>query len=209
MKIDVKICGLTNVEDAKAALAAGADFIGFVLYPRSPRGIGLEDLERILRELPASAKAVAVVVNVDRAYVERLLDRCRLHAVQFHGDEGPEMCRAPGGRVWRAVARRDGAWVPDPESWAGAERLVVDAAAPRLYGGSGERADWASAATLAAGRKVMLAGGLNPGNVAAALRAVRPAGVDVASGVESAPGRKDHAAVREFVAAARRAEQEL
>jgi phosphoribosylanthranilate isomerase len=206
VSIEIKICGLTNLEDAKAALDLGADYIGFVLYPGSPRAVKPESLPALLKALP-SARVVAVVVNMDRRSIEWLVGRCALHAVQFHGNEGPAIGRGLDARVWRAVSFCDGAWGPDPEAWCAAARLVVDASDSKRYGGSGAVADWAAAATLAASREVMLAGGLNSENVADAIRAVRPAGVDVASGVESAPGRKDHAAVRRFIEAVRREER--
>jgi phosphoribosylanthranilate isomerase len=206
MAVEIKICGLTNLEDAKAALEAGADYIGFVLHPGSPRAMKPEALPGLLNAMPP-ARAVAVVVNMDRRSMEWLIGRCALHAVQFHGDEVRSAYQGLDVRVWRAVSFRSGVWAPDPGAWAGAERLVVDAPAPRQYGGSGELADWPAAARLAADREVMLAGGLNPDNVAAAIRTVRPAGVDVASGVESAPGRKDHVAVRRFIHAVRREEE--
>lgn len=205
MRTEVKICGLTSGDDAKAALDAGADYIGFVLYPGSPRAVTPESLAGLLNALPP-ARAVAVIVNMERRSIEWLLGRCALHAVQFHGDEGPDVARGLGVKVWRAVSRRGGTWAPDPVLWDGAERLVVDASDPKRYGGTGERADWEAAAGLAARRTVMLAGGLTPANVAAAMRAVRPAGVDVASGVESAPGRKDHVAVKRLIDAVRRME---
>ena len=206
MAIEVKICGLTNLDDAKAAVDAGADYIGFVLYAGSPRAVKPESLPGLVNAL-SPARAVAVVVNMDRRSIEWLVGRCALHAVQFHGDEDPADGRGLDAQVWRAVSFRNGAWAPDPGVWGGAARLVVDASDPKRYGGSGEVADWAAAARLAAKRQVMLAGGLNPANVAAAVRAVRPAGVDVAGGVECAPGRKDHAAVRRFIEAVRREEK--
>jgi phosphoribosylanthranilate isomerase len=206
MKIDVKICGLTSVDDARAALDSGADYIGFVLHPGSPRAVKLDALPGLLAALPP-ARAVAVVVNMDRRTLDWLLGRCALHAVQFHGNEAPALGEGLAVELWRAVAFRAGAWAPDPGVWGGAARLVVDASDPKRYGGSGELADWGAAAKLAASRRIMLAGGLNPDNVAAAVRAVRPVGVDVASGVESAPGRKDPAAVSRFIEAVRREEK--
>lgn len=204
MRMEIKVCGLTNIGDARAALDSGADYLGFVLYPRSPRHVRPESLPDLVGALPPRI-AVAVVVNMDPESVAWVAGRCALRAVQFHGDETPRAAVAPGVEVWRAVSFRGGEWSPDPGAWREAERLVVDASDPKRYGGSGELADWTAAASLAASRKVMLAGGLNPSNVAAAIRAVRPAGVDVASGVETAPGRKDHAAVRRFIEEARNA----
>lgn len=206
MAIEVKICGLTNLDDARAAVDAGADYIGFVLHQASPRAIKMEALPGLLNSMPP-ARAVAVVVNLERRVIDWIVGRCALYAIQFHGNESPEIGQGLDVKVWRAVSFCEGAWAPDPETWPGADRLVVDASDPKRYGGSGELADWGAAAGLSVKRKVMLAGGLNPANVAAAVRAVRPAGVDVASGVESAPGKKDHAAVRRFIEAVRREEK--
>jgi phosphoribosylanthranilate isomerase len=207
MVTEVKVCGLTSTDDARAALDCGADYLGFVLYAGSPRHVKPESLPDLVSALPMG-RAVAVVVNMDAGAIGWLVERCALRAVQFHGNEAPAAARGLPVEFWRAVAFREGAWVPDPAAWSGAARLVVDASDPKRYGGSGELADWQAAARLAAERKVMLAGGLNPSNVAAAVRAVRPAGVDVASGVESAPGRKDRAAVRRFIEEVRKVEAE-
>jgi phosphoribosylanthranilate isomerase len=205
--MEIKICGLTNADDATAAIEAGADFVGFVLYAGSPRAVAPAVLPRILDRLPAPFRAVAVVVNLPQPDLARLTADCPLHAVQFHGDESPGAADGCARRVWRAVSAGESGWAPDPALWPHAERFVVDAAAPGRYGGTGKRADWDAARALAAGRTVMLAGGLTPENVAEAIRAVRPFGVDVVSGVESRPGRKDAAAVRRFIAAARGAEE--
>jgi phosphoribosylanthranilate isomerase len=207
MVTEVKVCGLTSVDDAMAALDCGADCLGFVLYAGSPRHVKPESLPDLVGALPPG-RAVAVVVNMDPGVIEWLAARCALRAVQFHGDEAPAAARRLAVDFWRAVSFRGGAWAPDPAAWNGAERLVVDASDPKRYGGSGELADWSAAAKLAAERKVMLAGGLTPSNVAAAVRAVRPVGVDVSSGVESAPGRKDRAAVRRFIEEVRKVEAE-
>lgn len=203
MKGEVKICGLTNVADARWALEQGADYLGFVLYSRSPRGITAGMLCDILRQLPTEARAVAVVVNESAGFVRELVGMCRLCAVQYHGDEAAGTA-APGAvETWRAVRLVDGVWNPDPANWS-ADRYVMDAEVAG-YGGSGKVIDWEAARGFAAGRRAMLAGGLGPGNVAEAIRQVRPLGVDVASGVEQAPGRKDPGKVAEFIRAARAA----
>ncbi len=193
----VKICGLTNLGDAEAALEAGADVLGFVLYSRSPRAIGADQLARIAESLPAEARLVGVFVNETPTTVQRVARQCRLHAVQVHGDEAADGFGDLAVPVWRAVRREGLGWRPAPAQWP-AERYVVDAASP-LYGGTGEQTDWASAATLARQYRVMLAGGLTPENVAEAIATVQPHGVDVSSGVEASPGRKDLRKVAEFV----------
>ena len=208
MTIEVKICGLTSLDDSRAALEAGADYLGFVLYPPSPRSIAPDRVGAILRELPG-ARAVGVLVNESRERAERLARDCGLCAVQIHGERGTaeEMGGLPVP-VWRATKVEGGQWQPAPAEWPAA-RYVADATAPGLHGGTGVTADWAQAARLAARAPVMLAGGLTPENVAGAIRAVRPLGVDVASGVEAAAGRKDWDKMRRFIAAARRAAEEL
>jgi len=202
--IEVKICGLTNRDDALAALDAGADYLGFVLYPKSPRGITPARMATILDGLGRPCRAVAVFVNVALAEVVRIASDCGLHAAQIHGDEPAEDFAGAPLPLWRAVRLEQGLPQPAPDAWR-AERYVVDAAAPGLYGGSGEVADWLAVADFAGGYPTMLAGGLTPGNVADAVRAVRPLGVDVASGVEAEAGRKAIAKVRAFIRAAKSA----
>lgn len=199
----VKICGLTNLDDAQAALDAGADVLGFVLYRSSPRGITFEDLARIAEGLPADARRVGVFVNETPEVVARVARDCRLYAAQIHGDEACTGFETLPGLVWRAIRWQDGAWAPRPEAWP-AERYVLDAAAAG-YGGTGQRVDWTAAAAFAGTRRTMLAGGLTPENVGEAIRTVRPMGVDVSSGVEQSPGRKDVRKMNEFVRHAREA----
>ena len=201
----VKICGLTNREDAAAALAMGADYLGFVLYPKSPRGITPSTLAAILAALDGPVKAIAVFVNTPRAEVEQVAADCGLHAVQIHGDEAAAEFTDMPLPVWRAVRLdADGAH-PSPHAW-NAARYVVDAAPTGIYGGAGIRADPAAAARFAAAHPAMLAGGLTADNVAGAIRTVQPLGVDVTSGIEAAPGRKDHTRMQRFIAAARSAD---
>lgn len=209
MPLEIKICGLTNVEDAAAAARFGADYLGFVLYPKSPRATNAQAVAEILAALPPAVRAVGVFVNSKRAEIERVAADCRLHAVQLHGDERPEDFRELPLPVWRAVRFRDGAWRPRPADWPGATRYVVDAAVPGRYGGTGVAADWEAAGRLAAERPVMLAGGLTLDNLAEAIRAVRPLGVDAASGVETEPGRKDHRRLRQFIERARQVAREM
>lgn len=203
MRGEIKICGLTNLADARWAFEQGANYLGFVLYRQSPRGITGQQLREILTGLPEEASAVAVVVNESPEFIRDLTQSCRLCAVQYHGREPPGTV-APGGvATWRAVKLAGGLWMPDPATW-NPDRFVMDAAGAG-YGGSGTTIDWNSAADFARERRAMLAGGLEPGNVAEAIGKVRPLGVDVASGVEQAPGRKDPGKVRDFIRAARQA----
>jgi phosphoribosylanthranilate isomerase len=199
---EIKICGLTNRGDAAAASEFGADYLGFVMYPKSPRAVTASEVRDIVTVLRKPVRAVGVFVNGRRAAIERAVEQCGLYAVQLCGDERPEEYEEFPVEVWRAVRRRDSGWEPLPEHWPAA-RYVVDAASPGLYGGTGKVADWMAAKSLALARPVMLAGGLTPDNVAEGVRTVRPTGVDVASGVESAPGRKDRAKLERFIAAVR------
>jgi len=202
----IKICGLTNLNDARWALEAGADYIGFVLYPKSPRAITVKDLIRIVDDLPETTKKVGVFVNEAPILIKRIVSACGLTAVQLHGDEDPLDFAEIGVPVWRAVRLQDGKWNPAPSAW-GPERFVMDAFSP-AFGGTGIKVDWDAARQFAAGHRAMLAGGLDSETVGEAVRQVRPLGVDVSSGVESAPGKKDHKKVAAFIRAARDAEKE-
>ncbi len=200
----IKICGLTTFDDALAALEAGADYLGFVTYSKSPRGIDATVLRAICEKLPVGTRTVGVFVNASRAAVETVACDCGLTVVQLHGDELGEVFQGLYWPLWRAVRLSGGLCRPDPGNWP-AERYVVDAAPTGVYGGAGQTADWGAAADFARRYAMILAGGLTPENVSGAVCAVRPAGVDVASGVEAAPGRKDRMRVKLFIERARAA----
>jgi phosphoribosylanthranilate isomerase len=204
MNLQIKICGLTCATDAAAALEAGADWLGFVLYAGSPRAVSPVTLRGILQELgeAAEGKAVGVFVNALPAQVRDTALQCGLAAVQMHGDEAASDVLDMPVPVWRSVQVHGGGWRPQPSAWP-ASRYVVDAAVAGQYGGTGTTADWTCAAALARQVPVMLAGGLCPENVADAVRRVRPLGVDVSSGVEIRPGVKSHPALRAFITVAR------
>ncbi|MCZ2077065.1 MAG: phosphoribosylanthranilate isomerase [Bryobacterales bacterium] len=194
----VKICGLTNREDALAAAEAGATALGFNFFPGSPRYVRPEAAARIIEELPPSVWTVGVWVNEDP---EQILALSALHGIQvaqLHGDEGPDS--VPSGiRVWKAV--RIGAVCGGIGSEnRRAEALVLDAAAAGLYGGTGQTFDWSIARNVPG--RVILAGGLDASNVREAIRTAKPWGVDAASRLEKAPGRKDHVKMSEFIRAA-------
>lgn len=209
MKLEIKICGLTSAADACAAQEAGADWLGFVLYAGSPRGISPLALRDILKNLGDPVKSVGVFVNAQPTWVREVALQCGLTAVQLHGDEVESEYSNMPVPTWRAVSFNGNDWHPSPQEWMTANRVVVDAAAPGQYGGSGMTADWERAATLARQRPVILAGGLRPENVADAVRQVRPLGIDVSSGVEIRPGVKSHPAIRAFITAARQAAANL
>jgi phosphoribosylanthranilate isomerase len=203
MSVEVKICGLTNADDAAAALEFGADCLGFILFAGSPRAVKPAKLAAMIGKLPR-CKAVGVFVNETRKHVEKIASDCGLHALQIHGDERAQDFAGLALPVWRATRFSDRHWVPEPAAWPAA-RYLVDASSPYLYGGTGKCADWQAAKALATAHPVMLAGGLTPANVREAIRAVRPLGVDVVSGVEAKPGKKDHTRMRLFIEAAKSA----
>ncbi|MCK5849620.1 MAG: phosphoribosylanthranilate isomerase [Kiritimatiellae bacterium] len=199
--IEVKICGLTSRDDALAALEYGADYLGFVLYDASVRSITPGKMAGILDRIDVPYRAVGVFVNSVRADVEKIASDCNLHAVQLHGDEmACDFVEMPV-QVWRSVCMDGGA--RDAAGEWNAARYVVDAAVRGMYGGTGVTADWGMAAEFAVKHPVILAGGLNPDNIADGIKNVRPLGVDSASGVESVPGKKDLKKVQEFIKRAR------
>jgi len=188
----VKICGITRLEDAEAAVAAGAGAIGFIFWPKSPRFIDPHRARAIAAALPPFVTAVGVFVNQPLAYVNGVASLVGLGAVQLHGDETPEFAATVTRPVMKAVSiGRDEAQI-----WPSRVRLLLDVHDPVARGGTGRTIDWAAAAGLAARREVVLAGGLTPDNVADAVARVRPFGIDVSSGVERAPGIKDHRRLR-------------
>jgi phosphoribosylanthranilate isomerase len=201
----VKICGITNLEDALAAVEAGADALGFNFYRRSPRYIPPEDARRIVAELPQGVMKVGVFVNeVGPERVARVADGVGLTAVQLHGDESPEYCRALRGRFVVKAVRAGTDFEPESVSSYEADAVLLDAFSADERGGTGRVVDWAVARRVRdLVPRLFLAGGLAPENVAAAIEAVGPYAVDACSLLESAPGRKDPQRVRAFVAAAR------
>jgi phosphoribosylanthranilate isomerase len=203
--MDIKICGLTHPEDARAARDAGADFYGVVFAAGSPRRVTEAEAAAVVSALGPGARVLGVFVNEAPDRVLAAARACGLWGVQLHGDERPEAFAGFPLPVWRAVRAGGGVCAPDPALWPAAQRLVVDAYEAGRYGGTGRLADWSLARRLARARPVMLAGGLTPEHVATAVAAVGPAGVDVSSGVEREPGRKDPAKMRAFVAQARAA----
>lgn len=229
----VKICGLTNLADARVAVEAGADLLGFIFYPKSPRYVTPETVAEIVREIrdwrleidsaspnlqsPTSnppsplPKFVGVFVNQSTARIREILTLAQLDYAQLHGNETPALLTELSGRAYKVLRPASA-----EEAYTGAEQfasigaiddgphLMIDAYDPNLYGGTGKTTDWHAAATVARRHSgLLLAGSLTADNVAAAIQAVQPWGVDVSSGVEAEPGRKDHAKVRAFVRAAK------
>lgn len=205
MRTRVKICGITRPQDALAAAQAGADAIGLVFYPSSPRYLSTERAVEIRDALPPFVQSVALFVNPDAAQVAQVLQRVRPGMLQFHGEESPDFCSQFGAPFVKAVRVRPGVDALEylrPFSRAAA--WLFDSYVPE-YGGVGESFDWSLVPALR-DRPLVLSGGLAPANVAEALRRVRPWGVDVSSGVESAKGIKDAAKIAAFIAEVRNAD---
>ncbi len=197
----IKICGIKTVRDAVAAMDAGADLIGFNFYPKSPRYVDVGMCRNIMSVLRRHGRVicVGVFVNASVAEINATMETCGLSLAQLHGDETPEMISTLDGKAFKAFRG-----VPqnlDGFAREDAPAFLVDASAKGLYGGSGITADWSGAAELAKKYPLLLAGGLTPENVAEAVQRVQPWGVDVASGVESAPGEKDPSRMKAFVQA--------
>jgi phosphoribosylanthranilate isomerase len=191
----VKICGITRADDAAAAVAAGAAAIGFVFWPSSPRFIDPFRARKLAVALPPFVTAVGVFVNQPLGYVNAVARLARLGAVQLHGDEPPDYAAAVTTPVIKAIAI-DAASPGQLDAWPATTMLLLDVHDPVRRGGTGRTIDWTTAAAVAARRRVLLAGGLTADNVADAVARVRPFGIDVSSGVERAPGIKDHQRLR-------------
>lgn len=199
----IKVCGITRVADALHAAAHGATALGFVFWSRSPRNVSPERAAEIIAELPPEITPVGVFVDESVEGIRVVVERTGIRAVQLHGDEPPAYADTVGCPVFRAVG------VDDADhacaGWPAETTFLVDTVDPLRRGGTGVAVDWNRAAALARERRVVLAGGLTPANVAEAITAVRPFGVDVSSGVEESPGVKDFDKVARFLANARSA----
>lgn len=200
----VKICGITSLGDALLAVDAGADALGFVFFEKSPRYLGPEAAAGIIAKIPALVQIVGLFVNAELDFVNRTADSCGLDIVQLHGEESPAYCRMVRRRVMKAFRVRG------PESLAAlpdyqVAAYLLDAYSPNAYGGTGEVFDWDCAVAAKERGPIVLAGGLNPDNVARAVATVAPYAVDVSSGVESSPGQKDPEKVRRFILEAKQA----
>ena len=204
----VKICGITNIDDARAAIDAGADMLGFIFYPPSPRYVTPEQARNLVFEIRNSKfeiKVVGVFVNESLEHVRAVMETAALDLAQLHGRESPEMVRELGTRAYKSIQATD---LDTARTVMANYRasvngnlpaFIADAPPAKLPGGNGTVADWSVAREIAKAFPILLAGGLNPENVRAAIELVQPFGVDVSSGVERAPGLKDHVKVREFI----------
>jgi len=206
MSLRIKICGITNSNDALVAVEAGADALGFMFYEPSPRHISLPAAAEIIRTLPPFVASVGVFVDASEDFIRRAIETCGLDALQFHGSEPPDFCRRFSLRGIKAFRVRDAQSLQELPRYE-TSAWLLDNFVPDKLGGTGAKFNWGLACSAKKhGRPIILAGGLTPENVAEAVRTVRPYAVDVSSGVESQPGKKDHEKTRAFILAARHAE---
>src|SRR5512143_1482929 len=202
--IKIKICGITNLEDALAAAAAGADALGFNFYKKSPRCIDPSKEAEIIEQLPPFIVPVGIFVNEREDKIREILASTGIQAIQFHGDESPEFCQRFGARVIKAFQVKDKESLKNMAHYhVGA--FLLDSYRDGVRGGTGVTFDWHLAVVAKTFGKVILAGGLTPENVAEAVKLVQPYGVDVAGGVEKEKGIKDHVKIKKFINEVRRA----
>lgn len=191
--MQVKICGITNIEDALCATENGAAAVGFIFYPPSPRYIDPQRAGEIIDRLPQHLVKVGVFVNSKEQEVHRIYDGCRLDMIQFHGDESPELCRQfTGDRVIKALELTNEEDLKKGDLYDVAA-ILVDSRHAGLYGGTGKTSNWMLARHIS--QPLILSGGLKEENIHDALRVVNPAALDINSGVESSPGKKDHSKI--------------
>ena len=206
MRVRSKICGITRVEDALAAVEAGADAIGLVFYAKSSRAVSVEQAAEIVQALPPFVTSVGLFVNMPREQVLAVLQQVPLDLLQFHGDESPAECEGYGRPYIKALRVRPGENVAAAMApYAGARGILLDTFVEGVPGGTGAAFDW-SLVPQGVARPIILAGGLEAHNVAAAIRQVRPYAVDVSGGVEASKGIKDAGKIRAFVKSVRDAQ---
>jgi len=195
--VKVKICGLTNYDDASAAMDMGADLLGFNFYPKSPRYLTPQKAAAIIRKLPAFIDTVGVFVNASFDEIRKIIDHCQLNWVQLHGDEDPEFCRSFRSvhvRTMKALRVKDKAGIERAEDFF-TDAVLLDAFHPEKYGGTGLTFDWNIVGHI--GKRIFLAGGINADNAADAVK-LGVYGIDTCSGIETEPGKKDHAKMKKL-----------
>lgn len=200
-RVRVKICGIRSLEEAQAAVDAGADALGFNFWAPSPRHVSLEAASEIIASLPPFVASVGVFVNETRQTIETIASALRLDAVQLHGDESPEFCVSITTVKTIKALRVSEGFDPQSVNDYRVSMILLDAALAGSYGGTGRTFDWSTAVECSRLAPIILAGGLSADNVAEAIATVRPAAIDVCSGVEAEPGRKDLNKLRNFMAA--------
>jgi phosphoribosylanthranilate isomerase len=192
----VKICGLTRSEDAALAVELGATALGMIFWPSSPRAVSRAQARAIVDAAPSGVLTVGVFVNPAMEEVEAVMEEVPLGAIQLHGDEPPALVNSLPWPVIKGVGLPADGALPELDEWADTVRVLLDAHDPVRRGGTGRTVDWTRAALLARRRPLILAGGLQADNVAAAIEQVAPAGIDISSGVERVPGIKDETKLR-------------
>lgn len=196
---EIKICGVTNMEDASCVATCGADAIGFIFYPKSPRYVAPERVKEIIEKIPKEITKVGVFVNHDVVEVKETIDFCSLDLVQLHGDESPAYCgQFPQSQVIKTLAPRTEDDLGNVREYP-VKAILVDAHDPVRYGGTGEQSDWELAAKVKEISPLILAGGLTLDNIQEAIETVSPHAVDINSGTERSPGKKDHQKVKEII----------
>ena len=201
----IKICGITNIEDALKAASLRVDALGFIFAP-SLRRVEPDVAQKIIRALPKTLLKVGVFVNEERKEVQRVAEYCSLNVLQFHGEESPEYCQKFFHSVFKAIHIRDFESLKDMEKYHDCF-ILLEAYSPVQAGGTGISFPWEIALKAKEKRNFILSGGLNPGNVGEAIKKVRPWGVDVCSGVETMPGKKDPSKMVEFIKEVRKADE--
>lgn len=196
--IKVKICGITNLDDALAAVASGADALGFVFYRVSPRYVEPDTVRDIVRELPPFITTVGVFVDEAVAEVSRITQHAAIDMVQLHGHESPEICRIINKKVIKAIQIKDLTDLDSLEPYQ-VSAFLLDAFTPEYFGGTGQVFNWDIALAAKQFGRVILAGGLTPDNIQKAVSFVQPYAVDVSSGVEKEKGKKDHIKLKLFI----------
>jgi phosphoribosylanthranilate isomerase len=201
----IKICGITNIEDGLRAASLGVDALGFIFAP-SLRRVSPDMAQKIIRALPEALLKVGVFVDEELEEVERVAEYCGLHVIQLHGKESPEYCRRVSRRVFKTIRIKDVESLKDMEPY-GDVSILLDTYSPVQAGGTGTAFPWEIALIAKEKRDFILSGGLHPLNVREAIYKVKPWGVDVCSGVETNPGKKDLLKMTEFVKEVRKADE--
>lgn len=200
----IKICGTTNLVDALVAVEAGADALGFIFVPNTPRYLHPDEAAKIIEELPPFITTVGLFVNAEQHEIHTVANTCSLDAIQLHGEESPELCLSLKRKVIKAFRVKDEASLSRLCDYH-VSACLLDAYVKGSMGGTGRVFDWNLAVKATQYGRIILAGGLNPDNIVSAILKVRPYGVDVSSGVEKSPGRKDPAKIKAFIDAVRAA----
>lgn len=200
--VKIKICGITNIDDALAAAEAGAEALGFNFYKKSPRYVAPSTAREIVSQLPPFVLPVGLFVNEREERIREIISETGMQAAQLHGDEGPEFCQCLGVRVIKAFQVKDKESLKHMAHYR-VSAFLLDSYNDKLRGGTGVTFDWHLAVVAKTFGRIILAGGLTPENVGEAVRLVQPYAVDTASGVEKSPGIKDHAKIRKFIQEAR------